>query len=72
MSAPTRTDWERQPPDPDPETDLGYEAIPLEVFRADTASGRRLLFLPTDRHLLEREAFIVADPESVRGLDACL
>lgn len=72
MSAPTRAEWERQPRDPDLATDLGYEARPLEVFRADTGEVRRLLFLPADRRLLDREAFIVTDAESVRSLDTCL
>jgi hypothetical protein len=72
MSTPTRVQWERQPRDPDPETDLGYEALPLQVFRADTGGVRRLLFLPADPSFLEREAFIITDAGSVRPLDTCL
>jgi len=71
MSTPTRAEWERQPRDPDSRAHLGYEAIPLEVFHADTDGVRELLFLPSDPRLLEREAFIVTDLESVRTLDTC-
>ncbi len=72
MSTPTRAHWERQPRDPDPVADLGYEALPLQAFRADTGGVRRLFFLPADPPFLEREAFIISDPGSVRALDTCL
>ena len=58
-------EWETVPMDPDPESDLGYDAIEWDVVSTDTGGREQLLFLPADEDALRSDAFIVADRSSV-------
>ncbi|WP_135822883.1 hypothetical protein [Halostella litorea] len=63
-----RVEWAKQDTDPDLTADLDYRLDDWEVVDARTAGGEQLMFLPNDEELIKEEAFIVADPDSVRDL----
>lgn len=69
MSAGTQKDWELLPRDPDPESDLGYRLLELDVLRSFDGEAEHLLVLPSDENLLRENAFVVADPDSVCDLE---
>ena len=69
MSTASHRDWERLPRDPDPEADLGYQLLELDVLRSSDGENEHLLVLPSDEDLLRENAFLVADPESVCDLE---
>lgn len=59
--------WGKVAPNPDPESDMGYEYDPLTVIHVEEG-GEKYIFLPgEDDHLSDSE-FIVADPSSVCNL----
>lgn len=60
----TRADWERLPPDPDPNEDLGYDVLDLEAYETD---ADHVLFLPADDDMLRDEAFIVVRRDDLRS-----
>lgn len=64
MEAMSLNDWEELPSDPDPSSDLGYEAADWDVVQASNGSGQ-LIFLPKDDEMLKEDAFIVAERDSV-------
>ncbi|MFC7068824.1 hypothetical protein [Halobaculum lipolyticum] len=60
--------WRELPPNPDPETDLGYDLIELDFIPTSTSGGEEVLVLPTDEEMLREDAFIVVDRGSVADL----
>jgi len=62
--------WDRAPDDPDPEADLGYECVAVDVVAAEQYG--QLLVLPDDDELLREDAFIVAGKNDVVQLDDVL
>lgn len=69
MGAVSHRDWEELPRDPDPEGDLGYQLLELDVLRSSDGETEHMLVLPSDEDLLRENAFIVADPDSVCELE---
>ena len=69
MHRSTQRDWKHVPDDPDPEEDLGYELIDLDVVSTSDGGPPRLLVLPQDENLLREQAFIVADESAVCDLE---
>ena len=60
-------DLELLPRNPDPESDLGYQLLELDVLHS--SDGENVLVLPSDEDLLRENAFIVADPDVVCELE---
>jgi hypothetical protein len=58
-------EWDTLPMDPDPEEDLGYDPLEWDVVSAHSNGEDQLLFLPADEDALRRDAFIVANEDSV-------
>ncbi|MFC7045396.1 hypothetical protein ACFQH6_08250 [Halobacteriaceae archaeon GCM10025711] len=65
----SRSDWKRQPDDPNPERDLGYEMVDWDVVRARKNGSEHLMFLPADEEMIRGEAFIVVHPDDVVDLE---
>lgn len=65
-------DWQDAPEDPDPSSDLGYEAVELDVISTNADGSPRVLVLPTDEEMLAEDAFMIVDEDSVRGLESML
>lgn len=61
--------WRDVPVDPDPEQDLGFQAMELDVVRASAGADDHVLVLPNDDDMLRQDAFIVADAGSLMDLD---
>lgn len=59
--------WKDVPTDPDPETDLGYEAEELTVVQSSADS--QVIVLPEDEAQIGKEEFIVIDEESFREIE---
>lgn len=66
MSESEPVDWQEMPADPDME-DLGYDPLELDITES-TADGGHYVILPHDEEFLRKEAFIVADADSVCDL----
>ncbi|SNZ16950.1 hypothetical protein SAMN06269185_2825 [Natronoarchaeum philippinense] len=64
-------EWESLPMDPDPEDDLGYEPLELDVVSAESNGKHQLLFLPADEDALRADAFIVASDSAVCDVRDC-
>ncbi|MFW5937791.1 MAG: hypothetical protein ACOCSN_02515 [Halanaeroarchaeum sp.] len=62
------TDWNDAPEDPDPETDLGYEAVELDMIGTTADGSHRVLVLPTDEEMLADDAFMIVDEKTVQDL----
>lgn len=60
-------DWRSMPADPEPD-DLGYDPLELDITES-SADGGHYVILPHDEDFLRDDAFIVADQDSVVGLD---
>lgn len=61
--------WDDVPDDPDPQRDLGFEAVDLAVVRkSDGEQSHVLLLPPEDDDVLREEAFIVAEADAVVDL----
>ena len=58
--------WEKAPADPDPERDLEYRFLDVDVVCAEQYG--QLLVLPSDDSMLKDDAFIVADKSAVVDL----
>ncbi|WP_435346454.1 hypothetical protein [Haloarchaeobius sp. HRN-SO-5] len=58
--------WENAPADPDPERDLEYRLLDVDVVTAEQYG--QLLLLPSDDTMLKEDAFIVADEDAVVDL----
>ncbi|QLG29549.1 hypothetical protein HUG10_16590 [Halorarum halophilum] len=56
------------PRDPDPESDLGYRLLDLDVLHSSDGENEHTLVLPSDEDLLRENAFIVANPGLVCDL----
>lgn len=69
MSWSSNSEWEQLPDDPDLEDDLGYRTTEWEIVRPSNGSGH-YIFLPEDEEMLRRDAFIVADEESVCDVES--
>jgi len=65
----TPVGWWEVHQDPDPEGDLGYKLIDLDVIPTETNGKSRVLVLPSDEELLREDAFIVADEDSICDLE---
>lgn len=65
-----QTDWRTVPADPDPETDLGYELLELDMITTGIEDEPSVVMLPRDEELLHDAAFIVASEDIVRSLSA--
>lgn len=70
MQGRTTTDWGNLPEDPDPATDLGYEAVELDLIPTTAEGTNRVLVLPTDEEMLADDAFLIVDEVSVHDLAA--
>ncbi|MFC3476473.1 hypothetical protein [Halobacterium litoreum] len=68
MSTPA-SDWWDVADDPDPERDLDYALIDLDVIQTTTNGRDQVLVLPTDEDLLREDAFMVAEESAVRDLE---
>lgn len=62
------SEWFHQPPDPDPEKDLGYELDCWEVTDTRCRGEEHLVFLPSADRLIGDAEFIVAHPDDVCDL----
>lgn len=69
MSTGSHRDWGRLPRDPDPESDLGYQLLELDVLRSSDGADEHILVLPSDEDMLRENAFMVVDPDSIRDLE---
>lgn len=58
--------WEDASSDPDPEKDLDYRCMSIEVVAAEQYG--QYLLLPSDEEQLREDAFIVADTEDLVDL----
>lgn len=56
-------EWRSLPADPDPERDLGYRLIDLEVVPAPV--NEQTMFLPSDEEMLKEEAFVIVADDVV-------
>lgn len=65
MDSDAHADWRELAPDPDPESDLGYDLDEWEVVEARSRGRDHLMFLPSDEEQLREDAFIVAEPSLV-------
>lgn len=63
------TDWWDVAEDPDPETDLDYELIDLDVIQTTANDRHQVLVLPTDEDLLREDAFMVVEESAVYDLE---
>lgn len=63
-------DWWDVPSNPDPEADLGYRLIDLDVIETTTDGRPQILVLPTDEDLLREDAFLVVDRSDVYDLES--
>ena len=68
MEGRTDQDWRNVPEDPDPATDLGYEAVELDLIPTTAEGTDRVLVLPTDEEMLADDAFLIADEVSMLEL----
>lgn len=64
---PAPRSWEEVAIDPDPVTDLGYEALELDIITTATNS-EQVIVLPKDESLLKDDAFIVVRAADVYDL----
>lgn len=62
--------WEEVSPDPDPNSDLGYELQPLTVINVEEGAPK-YMFLPGEEDRLKDDEFIVATSDSVCTLEDC-
>lgn len=69
VSARLRRDWRRAPDHPDPNEDLGYALVELEVLPTSMRGVPRTLVIPADETLFRADAFMVVDDDSVCDLD---
>jgi hypothetical protein len=78
MSPATSTDDEDEKADgnwwdvgqnPDPNDDLGYELVDLDVIRHDPGRRDQVLVMPTDEEMLRDDAFLVADADALVDLE---
>lgn len=63
------TDWWDVAEDPDPERDLDYELIDLDVIQTAVEDRHQVLVLPTDEDLLREDAFMVVEESAIRDLE---
>lgn len=63
------TDWWDVAEDPDPETDLDYELIDLDVIQTNANDRQQVLVLPTDEDLLREDAFMVVEESAIHDLE---
>lgn len=61
----TRSEWLRQPVDPDAHRDLGYTFHDWDRIETRTYEQEKYMYLPEDEETLGREAFIVIAPDDV-------
>jgi hypothetical protein len=54
---------------PDPNDDLGYELVDLDVIRHDPGRRDQVLVMPTDEEMLRDDAFLVADADALVDLE---
>lgn len=66
----SKADWESLDSNPDFEADFGYRVKQWESFETADNSDQ-VMFLPADESLVEEDAFIVANSESLRELGEC-
>lgn len=57
MAAGNDSGWEAVPADPDPERDLGYRMLDLEVV--PVPANDQTMFLPSDEDMLRDDSFVV-------------
>jgi hypothetical protein len=78
MSPATSTDDEDEKADgnwwdvgqnPDPNDDLEYELVDLDVIRHDPGRRDQVLVMPTDEEMLRDDAFLVADADALVDLE---
>lgn len=69
MSDTTRGEWLHQPVDPDAHRDLGYTLDEWDRIETRTYEEEKYMYLPEDEDMLEKEAFIVVDPDDVCDLN---
>ena len=62
--------WEAVSPDPDLESDLGYQLRELSVIRVEESEEKYIILPSEEEHLFDDE-FIVAAADSIRLLDDC-
>lgn len=62
------SEWLKQPPDPDPERDLGYELDSWEVTDTHCRGEEHLVYLPSSNRMHGDSEFIVAHPDDVCDL----
>jgi hypothetical protein len=63
----SKADWEALDSNPDFESDFGYTVADWESFETVDNSDQ-VMFLPADESLVEEDAFIVANSETLREL----
>lgn len=68
MDTQQTTDWREAPEDPDLASDLGYEAVELDMIGTTADGTHRVLVLPTDEEMLKDDAFLIVDEGSVLDL----
>lgn len=56
-------EWRSVPADPDPERDLGYRLLDLEVVPAP--ANEQTMFLPSDEDMLREDAFVIVADDLV-------
>lgn len=62
-------DWWDVGQNPDPNADLGYELVDLDVIRHDPGRRDQVLVMPTDEEMLREDAFLVADADDLVDLE---
>lgn len=67
--ADTDGDWWDVGQHPDPNDDLGYELVDLDVIRHDPGRRDQVLVMPTDEEMLRDDAFLVADADDLVDLE---
>ena len=65
--SPNRVEWNSVESEPDPQQDLGYDDIEVDVIEAGEYD--QLIFLPRDEDMLDQDAYIVLDEEAVVDLE---
>lgn len=53
-------DWEDVPEDPDPNRDLGYELLDLDLVNVENRSEEYVVVMPPDEEMLWDEELIIA------------
>lgn len=59
MTSSQRNEWDQQPTNPDPKTDLGYDFVPFDVVEVENGDSDHRVLLPTDEEVLKRDAYLI-------------